>query len=356
MTPFNRAADPRGYVRCAATTCAVLLSAVALSVGLTDPYMLWRSGRDVRRPASDPMQMSKSLQSIARNPDLVFLGSSRTLMGLDPARLPEVRAYNLGTNGPVIADLEGLTRHVLRWTNVKTLVVGVDYFMFDADAVSYSGVAAEQVGTLPFLVESLGTCFFSQRALKDTRIAWGLSRRGALPDWRPDGMMDAHPLSAERIDDELANLASHAPSRLTADRFACLDRMLTACDRKGVRVILFVPPLHERRLNVEMARDGAAGYEQFRAKIGRIASRHGLPLHDFAQANAITTVLLTDSNDLYIDTSHFTPRVGALVMARLGLPVELEAVEQPLLTQFGGEKPFAGLRVVEQPVTGTGHQ
>ena len=323
------------YLRCAGTTLAALVLLTVAGVAVCDPYLLLTDAADARRPFTDSFYLKKLAQSTARNPQVVFLGSSRTLLGLDPAQLREVRAYNFGIPGATALELEAATRHLLRWTDMQTLVLGVDYFMIDANREPPSGADAVALKTTRSLCETIGTMLVSWDAVHDCGRMLGLARRKRLPDWRADGFMEGQAEDAAGVDGHLAYMASQPPAQVSAQRVAMLDRLLANCQRQGVRVLLYIPPLHYRWQASEEARDGAGSYARFRATAAALAARHALPLWDFSYPSPVTNVPLVAANDFFLDASHFTPRVGSLVLRRLGFDVQPDPADLPLLAVFG---------------------
>ena len=329
----------RNYLMHASLPVVGFLAAVLAVTASVDPYLLRASHADAWRPAPVSQRLVKPLQVIARQPEVVFVGTSRTLMGFDPARLAPQRAYNFGISGASAAEIEVFTRHALRWTDAKTFVIGVDLFTLDAGKPAFEGGSNADVGSLRHLVEASAASLLSFEAIKDSVRGAGLIGDGRRPLCRGDGLMETTTAAAAIASDsakwELAYQAGKPAIHVSSERLACIARALAACRRQNVRVILYIPPVHRWMFDLERSRDGVAAYDWFRPALHALALRYGADFYDFLPPNAVAEIPITNNNGFYSDAGHFTPRVGDLMLHRMGFPVAPRPDDLPLLAGFG---------------------
>ncbi len=130
------------------------------------PWLRWHQGHnwnlDIR------MRSAKPLQVASTKADTILIGSSRTYHGFDPAGLKS--AYNYGISGLRIRELEGFLPHLLRYHTPKTLVIGLDYFMFDARHPTVRGYNPSMSKPL-YLADAIPAALFSADAIGGARLA-----------------------------------------------------------------------------------------------------------------------------------------------------------------------------------------
>ncbi|MSP82701.1 MAG: hypothetical protein EXQ94_07165 [Alphaproteobacteria bacterium] len=84
------------------------------------------------------MRFAKMIKVAQRKPRAILLGSSLVFAGQRPAHLasilavPERAVFNLGVPGASIVDIVRFGRHAMAAGGVETIVVGLDYFAFNA--------------------------------------------------------------------------------------------------------------------------------------------------------------------------------------------------------------------------------
>ena len=314
--------------------------AVLLAVTLAaDPYMLRTDDPAARRPIPISLRLAKPLQVLSRDPEIVFLGTSRTLLGIDPAHVGP-KAYNFGVSGLTGPELEALGKLCLERTRVRAMIINVDDFMFESHA-GFEGGLGPDVATGRHLIETAASSLLSYESLKDSlRSLTGDGKRGT---WRPDGLMISPPRDARFIDKELAATAARRPAHMTDEKFACLDRLLAACRGRGVETVVYIPPIHQRLHDTLVRRDGPAEYTRFRESVAAIAAKNGVRCWDFGPPHSVSRTPLVEPTDLYIDSAHYTVRVGDLLLNRMGFPVKPLDEDRTYLTDLLHPSPGVGI-------------
>ena len=315
MTQLSpRTSAGRGYLLTAVRPLmGLLLAAVAVTV-VADPYLLRGGGPELWRSAPMSMRLAKPLQLIARQPLTVFLGNSRTLLGID-AGATGSDAYNFGICGLTAAELEVATRLVLDRTAARRLVINLDLTMF-CESPDFPAGWGPQADAPRQLAESLAAALLSFDALKDAgRVLFPTAQRGWL---RSDGLMKIAVANADAREWEFTHGIGELPARIAERRFAALDRLLAACRQRNVEALLYLPPVHPRFAHIIDSRDASAVAE-YRRAIERIAARYACPVWDFSRPAALSVAAENDAGELFYDLSHFTPTVGDTLLERMRL-------------------------------------
>ena len=321
----------RRYVLHAMLPFAMMVLAVGILNLSVDPYMLRSNDVTTFKPAPTSLRLTKPLQVIARNPETIFLGSSRTLLGIDPQYVGP-NAYNFGISGLTAPELEVLGLHCLEWTDVKKLVINSDDFMFDARA-SFEGGLGPDVSSCRHMIESLIAATLSLDSLKDCGRAFLPSNHRGM--WRADGFMTSAPKTGSDIREVMDLLARKPVARPSAEQFACLDRLLAACAARNVETLIYMPPIHQSLLDALNQRDGNQTFADYRYAIRTIASKHDVACYDFSPPHRLASIPLAEPNALYTDPAHYTARVGNLMLFRMGFSVLPASYDMHFLNDFG---------------------
>lgn len=116
-----------------------LLSGIALLNSIVDPFDIYRLVRQPGfndRKSISQLRLTKTQRVLAVQPQRIILGSSRALLGLNPANplLQGQRTYNAALEATNIREMRRMAEHALVGSQgeLRSLVVGLDFFTFNA--------------------------------------------------------------------------------------------------------------------------------------------------------------------------------------------------------------------------------
>jgi hypothetical protein len=292
---------------------AVLVSLAGFNAAI-DPFGVL--GAPVRTGLNDVKYLGndrfvKPLQILRLKPDIVYFGSSRVLDGLNPEDIPERNIYNFGIPAATIAEMDVYARHVMAVTPAKLLVFGLDYVSFDDGAPPRPGFDPNMAGPLA-LWSALPRLLFSAQTTLKGRSVIKNSRKHAAQGYHPNGFFD---ISGGGADPGSALYYAQVVGRKgsTQQSLARFDSLLTEAQRRGIKVMVFLPPLHAG-LNEALALRGLDhGYEVWLRQLVALCDAHAVPLWDFDGFNRETTVRMADSAGTYLNGGHLSPNLGRLV-------------------------------------------
>ena len=350
----------------------IFSSATALGLAAinwkVDPYAIFQTRGGLAKGEVSPLltlneRVFKTVLLARENPAAIILGTSRADIGMDPDHpaLGGKRAANLATFGQPIAESRQLLALAASGGGLKTAVVGLDFFAFNALFPYPSDFDTENFAeSRPLqLAFSVTTSLDSWKYRKRARRAAGdccLSNGARYPN-RPDqfvGHYRSHFMSSERM----YLLEKYLPSPGCAFSFAgrkhasTLDElraMMALAHAKNIALKLFVSPSHARQWEVVASAGLWAQWQQWKRELVRIngeeaarAGRNPFPLWDFSGYNAITTEAVPREGDLqtrmrwYSDSSHYVPALGRVILDKMfAQPVSASNIASSIPDDFG---------------------
>lgn len=305
----------------------VVLGMVVISgiyVAKNDPYWAWRKvppwyrqGGGYNRVLDTRQRFAKAIQIVTRQPDVIIIGSSRAYRGINTEGQHAQRWYNAGIPSLRIREIDAYIRHVLHWTPVKTIVLGLDYFMFDTNVQSLPGFD-ENLGGYTFLFKAIPTSLFSRMAYKDTRRALK-GRRNPDGYWTYSGFKITNLRSQAVVEEGLQRLNAKKIA-LTPAEYDVYSGILEYVQQHEVRLIVFLSPINIRQLEGMMDDGEYADFMVWRDRVGTMTREHGVAFYDFSLNNPFFIDRITaGSTPYWIDTSHYSPVVGAWILRSIGL-------------------------------------
>ena len=328
---------PKTYaVTALALTLAGLGAVVATNV-VVDPKALWS-------PLSAGLQRVNALEGGGRlyktarlakgDWQTIILGSSRCLRGLDPANaaFEGSNTFNACLFGTNMIEIERVAAFALaRNPNLKRAVIGLDFEMFtgrrgtsgdfdesEAAGKSRAEMVLDYVLSFDTLVLSLDTLKKNaSRARSDMAdngfVDWTIDPPSAAPRRRFDAMLRDNFL----IDADNYGAYAYSPERVEA-----FSRLLAAFAKSGVRVDLYISPLHARQMEAISDLGLYPQYELWLADMARLAQASHAQLIDFSGYNTITTEAVPPEGShqemrWYWESSHFKKPVGDMILSQL---------------------------------------
>ncbi len=341
---------------------AFVFSSVCTALGLAafnwtvDPYAIFQTHGLLERNEVQPLltlneRAFKTVRLARENPGAVILGTSRADIGIDPvhAAFAGVQAVNLATFGQPIAETRQLLALAASGGELKTAVVGLDFFAFNAlfpnpSDFDMENFSASRPLQLAFSVTtSLDSWKYRKRQLAapgDCCLSNG-ARYPNLPN-AFTGHYRSHFMSSERMYllekyrpsptcDFSFEQRSH-PQHSTPDE---LRAMIALAHQQHIALKLFISPSHARQWEVIATAGLTVKWEAWKRELVKInheeaarAGREAFPLWDFSGYNVISAETVPQEGDMqtamrwYSDSSHYTPALGKVLLDKMfGLPL-----------------------------------
>jgi hypothetical protein len=271
------------------------------------------------------------------NYDVILLGTSRVELGM-PINHPAYdsdRVYNLGLEGTSLPELEAALDLALRKNHLKRVIFGVDFLLFSDMRAARPDFDNSRFNPHLNVFEYHARNLFDWDA---TVRSWSLverlkhhrssqaAERGFVPRTIPP-RLSQRTVFARRIHDFLINPQTYGAYRYSPERVAELHAMIRRCRANGVDLVIFIPPVHALQLETIRVAGLWPTFEQWKKDAVHAVTEetgdHPIPLWDFTgfkdrvAENVPPVGDKTTRMKWYIDSSHFTPALGGLVLDRM---------------------------------------
>jgi len=162
------------YLWCIAALATPLLAGFISFV--IDPYGLYQTTNVIglnqqKEGVRNKIRLVKSLELPLRKPRTLIMGTSRVHDGINPDH-PSLQdyspVYNFAVDMNRIHETLLLLRHATENTDVKRVVLGLDFFMFNALQRQNEDFDDTLVGRKVGATDYLGTTLFSRSAITDS--------------------------------------------------------------------------------------------------------------------------------------------------------------------------------------------
>src|SRR5262249_18643756 len=127
------------YIVWLAACCAIVTSLVAAVNIFIDPFFVfgWKGHpklNEIRIEAVNSPELSKFYSLKRIGPSTLIFGSSRAQIGLDPdhSAFNDKPVFNMAYAGATMRRIQRIFQHVMTKRRVKTVVLALDFFMFNA--------------------------------------------------------------------------------------------------------------------------------------------------------------------------------------------------------------------------------
>jgi hypothetical protein len=341
----------RRYVVGMLAAMAALVALVAAFNLLVDPFGVWHvadiPGVNAERTRASVGRFAKAHAVRMIQPRAVILGTSRTRIGLDPEHPGwtggERPAYNLATGALTMGEVRDFFELATREAPVKTAVVGLDLWMFDAARPPNPEYdpqwmkAGGLIRDLPklLLVNALQPSWETlvyNRKLATGRARLDVSQRydghGA---WTPDRPFEHRSAFIGENQAYLTVDLFPPPRKLFCladpvsgqDTLAELRDLVEIARRRHVKLTLFISPSHARESEVVRAAGLEPTFEQWKRGVTQIAADAGAPLWDFGGYNSITTEPVPPLDRpharmaYYWESAHYKEVLGNMILDRI---------------------------------------
>jgi len=309
----------------------------ALIVGfnlVVNPYGIWNVpsivGFNADKPAERDNEMLLKPTQVARlKPTILFLGSSRVDLGLDPqhrAFRDQGGAYNLALVGGFMHPMLEYYRYALKaQPAVRQVLIGLDFFSFNENNITPLAFAEDRLRGGGLDLSDVGSTLMSRDAVLDSfRTVIANIRHPEYRAYRDDGMSDDGDMRRlaekmgmpSRFNESVAlylnSAGRYASFKFSKDAMNDFAAIVKLSRDHGVDLRVFIPPEHVALLESIRLRGLLCVYWRWKAEVAALTS-----FWDFSGYNSITTEPIGANMKFYWDASHFRSSIGDLLIDRI---------------------------------------
>lgn len=263
----------------------------------------------------------------------------------DPAYAP---VYNLGIDMDRIHESKEYLKHALLHSEIKRVILGLDFFMFNASQKVNYNFDPELIGRKVGVGDYLSTSIFSRdafvdsiRTIKASRSQPGREeflsngfRPGKFVFYQVKSYPALHYYTQFIFMSSLPSQTKYyADMTLDQEVFDDFEEILKICKQRNIDVKLYISPAHAHLDGEGIAAAGKWGMmEEWKRRVVAITDKYAAPIWDFSGYNSITTEPVVAPMKYYWDSSHFTEVVSDLILKRM---LALKEDTQEVPADFG---------------------
>jgi len=328
------------FLSIAAGLPLLLICSVAGTNYILDPYLIhqWQTAKvqRLRQPVEKLNAWGKTYALALYRPATIYLGNSRTELGLAVPHGANSRVFNAALSGATVGDALRMLGHARQVAPIQKVVWGIDAPSFTLSAGNSeleNELLAKDKGYLTrriLLDLQRGVSFDMTRdslamlrrqvpAVCRASLAQFGQRDGACIRYRIAGWGGTAEVIGSRTREFLRG---EGPS---GDTMGALEHaMLSGC---GLQWRLYVNPTHAMTIDVLYWAGKAAQYEAWLQDLAAMGKRVRMAgcdvrIYDFSGFNRVTSEAVPRPGDKsemrnYWETSHYREHVGAAILARL---------------------------------------
>lgn len=304
-----------------------------MSVGvfnyIVDPYDVFDTpnyfGINHDKPKKDSNDRQFKAIDITRiRPTTIIIGSSRAKQGIDPEHptlAKDPSTYNLAINGPNVYEVRRYLEHAIaNQPNLKEVILGIDFFMFNANLKNQPSFSEARLGIKHIAIGDAVNALFSidtyhisqetiEASLKEPNKSDRFGENGFMPNRKfNDGNTKWRFEQAIKLYFQL-----HSTYELSDRYLQDFQKIVTLCQEKNISLKVFISPAHATDLEAIRVTGKWQVMEQWQRKIANI-----IPVWDFSGYNSVTTESIKDVMKNYADNSHYSSSIGNYILDRLG--------------------------------------
>ncbi|MBD2294028.1 hypothetical protein H6G06_11125 [Anabaena sphaerica FACHB-251] len=310
------------------STIAIFILMVVSFNALIDPYGIYKSPIFVGINHVKPQKkfndrLVKAIEIIHTKPFTIFLGSSRTKQGLDPNHLALSNfkpVYNIGLDGSNPYELLRYLQHTIKnQPHLKQVILGVDFFMFNESLGNQPGFDENRLEKTYIIPNDIINSLFSLDVLQINRetILASLQNNHPAETSEENGYVPNYKYEKKPITFRFRHFINsyfvlHYQYKFSDKYFDYFRQIINLCQERNIKLIVFISPSHATQWEAIRVTGQWPTFESWKEKIVQLS-----PVWDFSGYNSITTEAINDMMVNYVDNSHYTTRVGNLLINRI---------------------------------------
>ena len=291
-----------------------LVAAINLVI---DPYLYFYSPtfkaiNQYKPEREKHLMLSKAAEINHIEAKIIFLGSSRVMSGLNteyPGLADPDFTYNLGLPGVNMYQIMHYFNHTLaNQSQIKQVIIGLDFFMFNEYLENLDNFDESRLGK-KIVVKDIINSLLSIDTLRASITTFNAN----LNNQNKSNYQEAKTSKFKRwLTNFLSYEGFYGKYDLSQSRLENFQAIIDKCKQHNIEIIVFISPTHATQYEAINVAGLWQTFEQWKREVVKIT-----PVWDFSGYNSITTELISDRMKNYIDNSHYSPKVGNLVLSRI---------------------------------------
>lgn len=290
----------------------IYFTATFLTNLLVDPYGVWKNGGRMQNS-----RVIKAIKLHQNNPKTLILGTSGVATGLnpnDPSFLHEQPVYNLGLFGADIYEIKHYFYHSAKNNDLKKVILGLDFYAFNEFMEVAPDFSQRRLGAKYRMLHDVPALYLS---LDSLNLVLNQEQRGKYfadqGEYIREEEKDQITYIFEReFVEDLSEKGMYIPYHLSSKKLDYFREITQIADNNNIEAKVFLPPIHATMFYTLMISNYWSDYEKWLKEIVKTQ-----PVWDFSGCNSITTEAINAQMENYFDATHYTFKVGNLIMKQI---------------------------------------
>lgn len=316
-----------------------LLIATTLFNLVIDPYNIYKvtdikNFNNYKPVVANNLRVSKYYEAKKLQPEVIFIGNSRVLLGINPETFMKKTGktvYNFGIHSLAVDEMEKLIQvQIKNNKNLKTIYLAID-----------EDVVISRLNQLKPKkdIERLESSFYTTKDLLDTLVSYKstqesyntikFNQKPAFNDYyyyKNTGLNKVlksfNNLNSKKIFKEYFSLRHNQDVSMEEETIKGLEKLKgikALCAQNNIELVVFTNPVHSHLLMIYEKFCDFYNYESLKRKLVEITD-----FYDFGTISEITNQKI--SNDIeYMDLSHYRDSIGdKMISVMLGEKNDIE--------------------------------
>lgn len=324
----------------------ILVSVVCVINIVVDPFGIWKlwNNKSVNAFKSEQEtheRLYKAIEIINLKPTVIFVGTSRARMGLDPSYYSLIYhepIYNAAVSSANMNEMLLYFKHALQnQPALKQVIVGIDFYAFNRNLLNRVDFPSHQMGKEHITYKSFIETAASLDALTSTvRTVKNNLGKPAFNFFEPNGKTSEFMIqnSYGKITDlrdftsinrfNINDKESYAIYEISQDRIDDFREIVSICQEKNIDIKVFISPSHVTDMEAIRVAGKWQDFENMKRLLCNI-----IPIWDFSGYNSITTESIKQERKYYWDSSHYKKEVGDMILGKIN------GIETNIPSDFG---------------------
>lgn len=298
-----------------------------------DPYGIWnlwsnRSVNTFKTEQTKHERLYKAIEIVNVKPDVVFVGTSRTRIGLDPGYYSSNKhVYNAAVASANMNEMLLYFKHALQnQLELKEVIVGIDFYAFNQNLANRPDLPTKQIEknhiTFNSFIETSASLDALLSSIKTLRNNIGNNSKASSFDYNgKSSEIDLQNTYGNIVDlrgftkinkINIGDKEAYLKYDISQDYVNDFKELIDICRERNINVKVFISPSHATDMEAIRVSGQWEKFENMKRTLCNIT-----PVWDFSGYNSITTENITSNRQYYWDSSHYKKIVGDKILDKI---------------------------------------
>lgn len=299
---------------------------------LVDPFGIWKvwhnKSVNIYKPEQEKHErLYKAIEIINIKPSIIFIGTSRVLIGLDPSHYSETHrepVYNAAVTSARMNEILSYFKHALQnQPDLKQVIIGIDFYIFNRIETNRPYFPSDQIGkkhiTFNNFIKTTASLDALISSIQTVKSNWDNPTHSSFEPngkWSEISLLNKYgkitDLKSFTSINGLNINDTYTTYEISQERIENFRELVSICRNKNIDIKVFISPSHVTDMEAIRASGKWQEFETLKRLLCDIT-----PIWDFSGFNSITTESITPERQYYWDSSHYKKDVGNMILDKM---------------------------------------